>query len=63
MNLFIFPDVYPHRDSPMSILILFFPLFSAPWRLRAMPKPHRLQSKPRFDTPLPPFPTISLFAQ
>jgi len=29
MNLFIFPDVYPHRLSPMSILILFFAVLCA----------------------------------
>jgi len=29
MTSFIFLDVYPHRHSPMSILILLFSLFPA----------------------------------
>jgi|GEM_PF-6809731 len=41
INVFIFRDVYPHRPSPMSILIRLFSLFSAPQRLRAMPKSPR----------------------
>jgi hypothetical protein len=54
INSFILPVVYPHRPSPMSILIplfsaplrlcasqipLLFSLFSAPLHLRAMPNP------------------------
>jgi hypothetical protein len=41
INVLIFLDVYPHRPSPMSIRPTVFSLFSAPLRLRAMPKSPR----------------------